>query len=158
MWGEIVSKMTPEEKANKIFAGLTTINEHFGYKFTQPLMNAIDNTALALKEAGPREVSETEIDELAMQFCENEAPKTDSISLRQARANGYRAGLQKAARLNAIAKLESLWPSEVSEHDLHLAALEPYPDSELGDLQYDAFIEGARWVMRLKAPALGGGK
>lgn len=105
-----------------------------------------------INQVSPREVSNNEIEELALQFCENEAPKTDPLALRQARFDGYLSGFQEAMQLNAMAKLESLWPSD--EEVLERAKEPSTPIYDQHSLSY-GFRKAACW---LKARVLGGEK
>lgn len=63
---------TSRERAEEILEGLVRINQHMGYQFTQPLMNAQDAISAALDEARNQAIEEAAkcVDDHAQGVCE----------------------------------------------------------------------------------------
>lgn len=138
--------MTPDEKAKAIVEYYQNIRggEHV-YKKADLLALITE----AIREAGPREVSEDELQEIALRLV----PQL-SGAFTELKTRDRQIGLQffrEAMRLNAIAKLESLWPSE---NEAFRMLQTEFPDN----LMSNCWDGGLTMFRLLKSHVLGGEK
>lgn len=127
--------MTPEDKAKEIL-------DYMSLNLSDPIRKIFESK---IAEAIPREVSEDELKALSAK-CAEEVFFSDSPN--RVAPWAYELGFREAMRRNAMAKLESLWPSEAEFSEM----LFQYFGGDIARLNFPMLYK------QLKARVLGGEK